>query len=150
MKFLVLPTHLQNRTVCKADKSTPEHYKSTEFHRYTIQIPNTVNKYNPVIFTWKFLKYENCGNFLCWKVTHAHFVLNEMYKHFAVVMLRYTTCQESLSFSRHHPKGCFFFLIFMVFKEITGPAVKRYKVVPMYITKAYGAVKIGTNSFSTL
>jgi hypothetical protein len=38
----------------------------------------------------------------------------------------------------------------MVFKEITGPSVKRYTVVPMYITKAYGAVKIGTNSFSTL
>jgi hypothetical protein len=38
----------------------------------------------------------------------------------------------------------------MTFKEISGPTVKRYKVVPVCITKAYGAVKIDTNSSSTI
>jgi hypothetical protein len=38
----------------------------------------------------------------------------------------------------------------MAFREISGPTVKRYKVVSVCITKAYGAVKIGTNSSSNI
>jgi hypothetical protein len=37
----------------------------------------------------------------------------------------------------------------MAFKEISGLAVKRHKVVRVCITKEYRAVKIGTNSSST-